>query len=98
MLSSSKLVSNSSELSTSFYLEKIGVSGLPNRGVRFLSRATQPTMLNSSKLMSNSSGTHRRFTQVSISRKSECPILEFEFLSRFFVNLLLQVLQVIVIA
>jgi hypothetical protein len=30
--------------------------------------------------------------------KLDCPVLEFEFLSRFFVNLLLEVLQVIVIA
>jgi hypothetical protein len=34
---------------------------------------------------------------VSVLRKPECPILEFEFLSRFFVNLVLEVLQVIVI-
>jgi hypothetical protein len=30
--------------------------------------------------------------------KPDCPVLEFEFLSRFFVNLLLDVFQVIVTA
>jgi hypothetical protein len=35
---------------------------------------------------------------VSILRKPECLVLEFEFLSRFFMNILLEVLQVIVIA
>jgi hypothetical protein len=35
---------------------------------------------------------------VSVPRKSECPILEFEFFNIFFVNLLLGVLQVIVIS
>jgi hypothetical protein len=30
--------------------------------------------------------------------KPDCPVLEFEFSSRFFVNLLLELLQVIVIA
>jgi hypothetical protein len=35
ILSNSKLLSNSSELSTSLCSEKIGVSGLPNRTVRF---------------------------------------------------------------
>jgi hypothetical protein len=54
-------------------------------------------MLSSFKLVLNSSGTHQSFPQVSVPRKSECPILEFEFLSRLFVNLLLEVLQGIVI-
>jgi hypothetical protein len=35
---------------------------------------------------------------VSILRKPECLVLEFEFLSRFFMNILLEVLQFIVIA
>jgi hypothetical protein len=35
---------------------------------------------------------------ISVSRKLECPILEFEFLNRFFVNLFLNVLQVMIIA
>jgi hypothetical protein len=48
--------------------------------------------LSSSKLVPNSSGTHRSFTQVSVLRKPECSVLEFELLSRFFVNLLLDVL------
>jgi hypothetical protein len=48
--------------------------------------------------VSNSSGTHRSFPHVSVLRKPECPVLEFEFLSRFFVNLLLEVLRVIIIA
>jgi hypothetical protein len=53
----------------------------------------------------NSLGTHRSFPQVSVPRKPsvrfaklDCLVLEFEFLSIFFVNLLLDVLQVIVIA
>jgi hypothetical protein len=33
-----------------------------------------------------------------VSKKLECLVLEFEFLSRFFVNPLLEVLQVIIIA
>jgi hypothetical protein len=56
-------------------------------------------ILSSSKLVSNSSGTHQSFPQVSVQRKSECPVyqtglsgLEFEFLSRFFMDLLLEVL------
>jgi hypothetical protein len=49
-------------------------------------------------LYSNSSGTRFELSIVSVPRKPECPVLEFEFLSRFFVNLLLEVLQVIVIA
>jgi hypothetical protein len=48
--------------------------------------------------VSNSSGIKSELSIVSVPRKSECPILEFEFLSRFFANLLLEVLQVIVIA
>jgi hypothetical protein len=55
--------------------------------------------------VSNSSGTHQSFHKF-LSRenrsvrfaKPECPVLKFEFLSRFFVNLLLEVIQVIVIA
>jgi hypothetical protein len=35
---------------------------------------------------------------VSVPRKMECPVLEFEFLIRFFVNLFLGVLYVIVVA
>jgi hypothetical protein len=48
--------------------------------------------------VSNSSGTQSDLSIVFVPRKFECPVLEFEFLSRFFVNLLLEVLQVIVIA
>jgi hypothetical protein len=54
--------------------------------------------LSSSKFVSNSSGTRFELSIVSVPRKPKCPVLEFEFLSRFFVNLLLKVLQVIVIA
>jgi hypothetical protein len=61
-------------------------------------------ILSSSKLVLNLAGTHRSFSHISVPRKPECPfcqtelpVLEFEFLSRFFVNLLLEVLQVIVI-
>jgi hypothetical protein len=55
-------------------------------------------ILSSSKFVSNSSGTQFELSIVSVQRKSECPVLEFEFLSRFFVNLLLEVLLVIVLA
>jgi hypothetical protein len=55
-------------------------------------------MLSSSNIVLNSSGTYPELSKVSVMRKLDCPILEFEFLSRFFVNLLLEVLQVIVIA
>jgi hypothetical protein len=48
--------------------------------------------------VSNSSETQSELSIVSVPRKLECPVLEFEFLSRFFMNLLLEVLQVIVIA
>jgi hypothetical protein len=51
-------------------------------------------ILNSSELVSNSSGTRLELSIVSVLRKSECLVLEFEFLSRFFVNLLLEVLHV----
>jgi hypothetical protein len=54
-------------------------------------------ILSSSKLMLNSSGTRFELSIVSGLRKSNCPILEFELLSRFFMNLLLGVLQIIVI-
>jgi hypothetical protein len=37
-------------------------------------------------------------SKVSILSKPECLVLEFEFLSNFFVNLFLEVLQVMVIA
>jgi hypothetical protein len=47
--------------------------------------------------VSNSSGTRSELFIVSVLRKPECPILEFELLSRFFVNTLLEVLQIIVI-
>jgi hypothetical protein len=47
--------------------------------------------------VSNSSGTYSELSILSVPRKSECPVLEFEFLSRFFVNLFLKVLQVMVI-
>jgi hypothetical protein len=46
--------------------------------------------------VSNSSKTRSKLFIVSVPRKSECPVLEFEFLSRFFVNIVLEVLQVIV--
>jgi hypothetical protein len=39
-------------------------------------------ILNSSKLVSNSSGTHRSFPQVSVPRKPECPVCQTG-LSRF---------------
>jgi hypothetical protein len=55
-------------------------------------------ILSSSNIVLNSSGTYPELSIVSVMRKSDCPILEFEFLSRFFVNLLLEVPQVIVIA
>jgi hypothetical protein len=48
--------------------------------------------------VSNSSGTRSELSIVSVLRISECLVLEFELLSRFFVNLLLEVLQVIIIA
>jgi hypothetical protein len=48
--------------------------------------------LSSSKFVSNSSGTQFELSLVSIPRKLECLVLEFEFLSRIFVNLLLEVL------
>jgi hypothetical protein len=47
--------------------------------------------------MSNSSGTRSELSIVKVPRKPECPVLEFDFLGRFFVNPLLEVLQVIVI-
>jgi hypothetical protein len=55
-------------------------------------------ILSSSKLVSNSLGTRFELSIVSVSRKPEYLILEFEFLSIFFVNILLGFLQVIVIA
>jgi hypothetical protein len=54
--------------------------------------------MSTSKLVSNSLKTRFELSIVSVLRKPECPVFEFEFLSRFFVNLLLGVLQVIVIA
>jgi hypothetical protein len=48
--------------------------------------------------VSNSSRTYLGLFIVSVPRKLEYSVLEFEFLSRFFMNLLLEVLQVIVIA
>jgi hypothetical protein len=42
--------------------------------------------------VSNSSGTYSELFIVSIPRKPKCPVWEFEFLSRFFVNLFLEVL------
>jgi hypothetical protein len=47
--------------------------------------------------VSNSSGTRSELSRVSAPRKLECSVLEFEFLNRFFMDLLLEVLQVIVI-
>jgi hypothetical protein len=47
--------------------------------------------------VSNSLRTYFVQFIVSVPRKSECPIFEFEFLSKFFVNLLLKVIQVIII-
>jgi hypothetical protein len=55
-------------------------------------------ILSSSKIVSNSSGTYSELSKVFVPRKLECLVLEFELLSRFFVNLFLEVLQVIVIA
>jgi hypothetical protein len=52
--------------------------------------------MNSSKLVSNSSGTYSETYIVSVLRKLECLVLEFKFLSRFFVNLFLKVLQIMV--
>jgi hypothetical protein len=46
----------------------------------------------------NSLGTHPELSIVSVPRKPGCPVLEFELLSRFFVNLPLEVIHVIVIA
>jgi hypothetical protein len=54
-------------------------------------------ILSSSQFVSNSSESQFELSIVSVSRKPECPILEFELLSRFFVNLLLEILQGIVI-
>jgi hypothetical protein len=48
--------------------------------------------------VSNSPGTRSELSIVSVPRKPECLVLKFEFLSRFFVNLLLEVIQVFVIA
>jgi hypothetical protein len=48
--------------------------------------------------VSNSSKTYTELSKASVPRKLECPVLELEFLSRFFVNLFLEVLQVMVIA
>jgi hypothetical protein len=48
--------------------------------------------------VSNPSRTYSEPFIVFVSRKPDCPVLEFEFLSRFFVNLFLKVLQVMVIA
>jgi hypothetical protein len=48
--------------------------------------------------VSNSLKTQSELSIVFVTRKPECPILEFEFLCRFFVNLFLEVLQVIIIA
>jgi hypothetical protein len=55
-------------------------------------------ILSSSKLASNSSGTQFELFIVSVPRNLECSVLEFEFLSISFVNILVGVLQVIVIA
>jgi hypothetical protein len=55
-------------------------------------------ILSSSKLVLNSSETQSELSIVSVPRKLECPVLEFEFLRRFSMNLLLGGLQVIVIA
>jgi hypothetical protein len=54
-------------------------------------------ILSSSKFTSNNLGTQFELFIVSVSRKSECSVLEFEFLSILFVNILLGVLQVIFI-
>jgi hypothetical protein len=48
--------------------------------------------------VSNSSETRLEISIVSVLRKLECPVLEFEFLNIFFMNLLLGGLQVIIIA
>jgi hypothetical protein len=48
-------------------------------------------------MVSNSSGTYSEISIVFVPRKPDCPVLEFEFLRRFFVNLFLVVLRVIVI-
>jgi hypothetical protein len=42
--------------------------------------------------------TYLELSIVFVPRKPECLVLEFEFLSKFFVNLFLEDLQVIVIA
>jgi hypothetical protein len=55
-------------------------------------------ILSSSKFVSNSLRTQFELFIFSVSKKPEYPVLEFEFLSIFFVNILLGVLQVIVIA
>jgi hypothetical protein len=55
-------------------------------------------MLSSSKLVLNSLGTRFVLFTVSVPRKPKCPVMVFEFLRRFFVNLPLGVLQVIVVA
>jgi hypothetical protein len=53
--------------------------------------------------VSNSSENYSELFIVSVPRKPEfskpeCSVLEFEFLIRFFVNLFLEVLQVMVIS
>jgi hypothetical protein len=48
--------------------------------------------------VSNSSETYSELFIVSIPGKLECPVLEFEFLSRFFMNLFIKDIQVMVIA
>jgi hypothetical protein len=48
--------------------------------------------------VSNSLGTQSELSIVSVPRKLECPVLEVELLSRFFVDLFLEDLQIIVIA
>jgi hypothetical protein len=55
-------------------------------------------ILSNSKLVSNSSGTRFELSIISILRKPECPVLKFEFLSIFFVNIFLGFFHVIVIA
>jgi hypothetical protein len=55
-------------------------------------------ILSSSKFVLNSLRTRFELFIVSVLKKLKCPILEFEFLSIFFVNILLGVLYVIVIA
>jgi hypothetical protein len=54
-------------------------------------------ILSSSKFTSNNSRTQFELFIVSVSRKLECSVLEFEFLSILSVNILLGVLQVIFI-